>query len=110
MGGTLALTDGRVPLTKGFFDRALTYIFDQAAVGSVSLLLDGKPYVTVRCDDFPYLGVWSVEATHPFVCLEPWYGRCDAEGYTGELKDREGVGTLPAWESWEKSYSITIGE
>ena len=110
LGGTLALTDGRVPLTKGFFDRALTYIFDQAAVGSVSLLLDGKPYVTVRCDDFPYLGVWTVENTHPFVCLEPWYGRCDAEGYTGELKDREGVVTLPAWESWEKSYSITIGE
>ena len=110
LGGTLALTDGRVPLTKGFFDRALTYIFDQAAVGSVSLLLDGKPYVTVRCDEFPYLGVWTVENTHPFVCLEPWYGRCDAEGYTGELKDREGVVTLPAWESWEKSYSITIGE
>ncbi len=108
--GELKLADGQVPLTKGLFDTALTYIFDQAQVGSVSLLLDGKPYVTVCCDDFPYVGVWTMEKTHPFVCLEPWYGRCDEEGYTGELKDREGVVALPGQESWERSYSITIGE
>lgn len=107
--GDLKLENGCVPLTKGFFDTALTYIFDQAQVGSVSLLLDGKPYVTVECDDFPYLGVWTMEETHPFVCLEPWYGRCDTSGYNGELKDRAGVVALPGWQSWEKSYTITIG-
>lgn len=108
--GDLKLENGRVPLTKGFFDTALTYIFDKAQVGSVSLLLDGKPYVTLQCDDFPYLGVWTMEETHPFVCLEPWYGICDTPGYTGELKDRAGVVALPGWQSWKKSYAIMIGE
>ncbi|MCB7318455.1 aldose 1-epimerase family protein [Lacrimispora sp. 210928-DFI.3.58] len=106
--GILKLKDGRVPLTKGFFDTALTYMIDEAQVSSASLLVDGKPYVTVVCDHFPYFGVWTMEATHPFVCLEPWYGICASEGYEGELKDRRGVISLPAWETWQKSYTIRI--
>ena len=83
--------------------------FDDAQVSSVSLLLDGRPYVTMGCDDFPYLAVWTIEDTHPFVCLEPWYGICASEGYKGELKDRKGIISLPGWESWSKSYTIQVG-
>lgn len=106
--GTLKLTEGQTPLTRGFFNKALTYMFDDGQVGSVSLLLDGKPYVTVGCGGFPYLGVWTMEETHPFVCLEPWYGLCAPEGFTGELKDRPGVISLEPWGSWNKSYTIEI--
>lgn len=106
--GELKLSEGKVPLTEGFFDRALTYIFDEAQVSSMGLLVDGSPYVTVECSEFPYLGVWTMEATHPFVCLEPWYGICASEGYQGELKDRRGIVSLAGWESWKKSYSITV--
>jgi len=49
-----------------------------------------------------------MEKTHPFVCLEPWYGVCDSKDFTGELKDRQGVQSLNAWETWEKGYSIRI--
>ena len=106
--GNLKLSEGRVPLTKGFFDTALTYMFDEAQVSSVSLILDGSPYVTLECDDFPYLGIWTMEATHPFVCLEPWYGICASDGYKGELKDRRGIISLPGWENWQKSYQIRV--
>ena len=99
--GTLQLKDGQVPITKGFFDTALTYMFDDGQVSSVGLLVDGKPYVTVSCGGFPYLGVWTMEATHPFVCLEPWYGICAPDGYAGELKDRPGMQKLNAWGTWE---------
>lgn len=108
LAGTLALQEGKVPVTKGFFDRALTYIFDGGQVKSAGLLADGAPYVTVLCDGFPYLGVWTIEATHPFVCLEPWYGVCDNKGYAGELKDRDGVVKLAPWSNWERSYTIRI--
>ena len=106
--GVLKLTEGRVPLTKGFFDTALTYMFDEAQVSSVSLIVDGSPYVTLECSDFPYLGIWTMEATHPFVCLEPWYGICASDGYKGELKDRRGIISLPGWENWQKSYQIRV--
>lgn len=106
--GDLKLSEGRVPLTKGFFDTALTYMFDEAQVSSVSLIVDGSPYVTLECSDFPYLGIWTMEATHPFVCLEPWYGICASDGYKGELKDRRGIISLPGWENWQKSYRIRV--
>ncbi|MCB6928904.1 aldose 1-epimerase family protein [Enterocloster bolteae] len=106
--GNLKLSEGRVPLTKGFFDTALTYMFDEAQVSSASLMVDGSPYVTLECSDFPYLGIWTMEATHPFVCLEPWYGICASDGYKGELKDRRGIISLPGWENWQKSYQIRV--
>ena len=106
--GNLKLSEGRVPLTKGFFDTALTYMFDEAQVSSVSLMVDGSPYVTLECSDFPYLGIWTMEATHPFVCLEPWYGICASDGYKGELKDRRGIISLPGWENWQNSYQIRV--
>lgn len=106
--GSLKLKDGQVPVTKGFFDQVLTYMFDGAQISSVGLLVDETPYVTIDCGDFPYLGVWTIEATHPFVCLEPWYGLCAPDGYKGELKDRPGIQKLEAWGTWEKSYSIRI--
>ena len=106
--GSLKLKDGQVPVTKGFFDQVLTYMFDGAQISSVGLLVDETPYVTIECGDFPYLGVWTIEATHPFVCLEPWYGLCAPDGYKGELKDRPGIQKLEAWGTWEKSYSIRI--
>ena len=106
--GNLKLSEGRVPLTKGFFDTALTYMFDEAQVSSVSLMVDGSPYVTLECSDFPYLGIWTMEATHLFVCLEPWYGICASDGYKGELKDRRGIISLPGWENWQKSYQIRV--
>ena len=106
--GNLKLSEGRVPLTKGFFDTALTYMFDEARVSSVSLMVDGSPYVTLECSDFPYLGIWTMEATHPFVCLEPWYGICASAGYKGELTVRRGIISLPGWENWQKSYQIRV--
>lgn len=107
--GGLALCDGKVPLTQGFFDDVLTYIFDQGQVNRVSLLLpDSKPYVTVHCSGIPYLGVWTMEKTHPFVCLEPWYGRCSDDGFSGELKDREGIVCLGVGEGFQADYVIEI--
>ncbi len=93
----------------GFFDRALTYIFDKGRVRAVSLLLaDGQPYVTVHCPHIPFLGVWTMEKTHPFVCLEPWFGRCDAKGYQGELGDREGEMRLAPGQTFAADYVIRV--
>jgi len=107
--GTLLLDNGKAALKKGFFEQTLTYIFDQGQVGSVSLLLPGgKPYVTLECKGIPYLGVWTMEETHPFVCLEPWFGRCADIGFTGELKNRTGIMSLAPGEVFEAGYIIEI--
>lgn len=110
LGGTLPVGDGKVPLTKGFFADVLTYIFDQGQIEKISLLLSGEPFVTVSCKGFPYTAVWTVEETHPFVCLEPWYGRCAEKGFRGDLKDREGIRTLEKGEVFSAEYTIEVHE
>ena len=56
-------------------------------------------------------GVWSKpKADAPFVCLEPWIGRCDNVGFDGELKDKYGEQHLKAGETFQAGYTITIGE
>ena len=61
--------------------------------------------------DTPLVALWSPAKAHPdcpFVCIEPWYGRCDAVGFDGELQDREWIQKLGSKEVFDVSYSIII--
>ena len=68
---------------------------------------DKTPYVVIHSEGFPYFGVWT-KPNAPFVCLEPWQGRCDVDGYTGELKDKDGILKLGAGKAEEFCYVIEI--
>ena len=99
---------GILPLTDGIFDGdALVIEGNQAQ--QVSLLKpDGTEYLSVSFDA-PLFGIWSPPKKHaPFVCIEPWYGRCDPVGYEGELKDREWGNFLESGAVFETSYKISI--
>lgn len=102
----LALTDGAVTFTPGFFDKC-TYMVEGAQTGKVSLLdREGEPYVTVRFDT-PLFAVWSPEGKDaPFVCIEPWYGRCDAVDFEGSLAERAYENALAPGGAFMASYSM----
>lgn len=104
----LPLDQGKVYFTEGFFDKC-TYMVEGRQTEEVSLLdRDGKKYVTVKFDT-PLFAVWSPEGKNaPFVCIEPWYGRCDATDFSGELKDRDYENVLEQGGSFETSYEICI--
>ena len=51
------------------------------------------------------LGVWQAKDA-PFVCIEPWHGLADRDGYDGEFKDREGIVRLAPGEAFHCSLSI----
>lgn len=104
----LKLEKGRSIITKEYFDET-TYIFEDNQISEVSLVKpSGEKYVTVRFD-MPILAVWSKErADAPFVCLEPWCGRCDRMDFNGNLEDREYNTVLEAGEVFNNVYSIEI--
>ena len=68
---------------------------------------NGEVYVTVSFDA-PVFGIWSSSPDAPFVCIEPWYGRCDREEYTGEYADRDWTQHLEPGEVFNASYTIEI--
>lgn len=67
-----------------------------------------KPYVKVSFDA-PLFGVWSPDCCEaPFICIEPWWGRCDAVGFDGTLEQREYGNHLEAGQEFRASYQIEI--
>lgn len=105
----LPLQAGKAELTPGFFDRC-TYIIEGRQCGSVGLEDPaGRRYVTLRFDT-PLFAVWSPEEKNaPFVCIEPWYGRCDAEDFTGDLYAREFTNLLAPGETFTGGYEMLFG-
>lgn len=102
----LALAGGEVRFTPGFFDKC-TYMVEGAQTGEVSLLdRDGEAYVIVRFDA-PLFAVWSPEGKDaPFVCIEPWYGRCDAVDFEGSLAERAYENVLAPDGTFAASYGM----
>lgn len=67
-----------------------------------------KPYITIRMN-CPLFGIWSSSSDAPFVCIEPWYGRCDKDGFNGSLEHRKYQNKLNINEEFNANYSIIIG-
>lgn len=104
---TFKLDDGFLKIADNLFEFDALVIENQGISG-VSLCDENKnPYVTVHMD-VPIFGVWSINESAPFVCIEPWYGRCDRVGYDGELKDREYVNSLNPQKTFNSCYQIEI--
>lgn len=105
----LVLKNGMHCITEHFFDES-AYVIEDSQVSEVSLVNpEGEAYITV-CFDAPLVGIWSPEKKHaPFICIEPWYGRCDKETFAGTLEEREWSNCLKAGEVFEKSYDIYVG-
>lgn len=104
----LFLQNGFLPLEKALFDKG-AYVFEHGQIKSLSITKpDRMPYVTMECPQFPMMGIWSPAGSEAFVCLEPWFGRVDDEGFTGELKEKPGEQELEAGGTREISYSMTF--
>jgi galactose mutarotase-like enzyme len=104
------LQKGYLPITEDLFDKdALVVEHDQAH--QVSLCRqDGEPYLSVTMSA-PLFGVWSPpKKKAPFICIEPWYGRCDAEGFTGDLTERTWAQTIAPGETWQADFTIAVYE
>ena len=100
---TLSLQDGLVPWKADIPD---TWIFEDHQVQSVGIVLpDGKPFVSLHCAAFPMLAVWA-NPKGPFICLEPWFGRADDEGFTGTIDRKKDMQTLGCGEKKAISYTI----
>lgn len=102
-----ALRNGALPVTDDLFDNDALVIEGNQAHSVALARPDGVPYLTVDFDA-PLFGIWSPpKKKAPFICIEPWYGRCDSVDFTGDFKERE-WGQKLTGEAFEASYRITV--
>lgn len=100
---------GVMPLDDHTFDIG-AYIIGDSQVCRVDLVsTTGLRCVSLEFDT-PLVGLWAPSAKDvPFVCIEPWYGRCDRVGFTGEFSERDCVNSLSPGQVFRASYTITGG-
>lgn len=82
-------------------------IFDRLKSRSVTYGSDAGPRIRVNFPDAPYLGVWTKPGA-PFVCIEPWHGITDPQGFTGDFKDKPGVFVLAPGKSLATTMNIAL--
>lgn len=102
------LENGKLALTEHLFDRDALVIEGNQTDTAALCGKDGMRYLTVTMDA-PLFGIWSPPGKQaPFVCIEPWYGRCDNENFTGTLEEREWGNQIDPGQVWNASYTIEI--
>lgn len=107
--GTYELEQGGyLAVTEHLFD-CDTLVLEDYQTNTVSICRpDKSPYVTVTMENVPVWGIWTRSPKAPFICIEPWYGRCDRTGFSGDLTEREWGNMIRPGESFEASYKITV--
>ena len=101
--------DGLLPLTRETFDSIDTIMLQDAQIARVTLHRnDGSSWLSLSFDA-PVVGIWSPPAKNaPFICLEPWYGRCDRAGYEGDYREKDWINCLAPGERFSSVYTIDI--
>ncbi len=114
-GGLAGFIHNVYQLDKGMINTTMELFAEDALVledkqaDEVSLVTPaGEVYLTVKFD-MPLVGIWSPPGKEaPFVCIEPWCGRCDGVDFKGELQDREYGNELDAGECFETGFEILV--
>ncbi|AIK35669.1 LACX protein [Bacillus pseudomycoides] len=98
-----------LPLTYDLFKND-ALIFENMNTNEISIRSHKhNKFVKVAFEGFPFVGVWTLENDAPFLCIEPWYGIADEVEPAKDFKEKKGVQSLQANETFTCRYSITIG-
>lgn len=100
------LTEGRLALHPHLFDADALVIENNQTNTAALCRKDGSRYLTVTMDA-PLFGIWSPPGKEaPFICIEPWYGRCDGEDFQGTLEERKWGNHIAPGQIWKAEYVI----
>jgi galactose mutarotase-like enzyme len=82
-------------------------IFDRIASRTVTYGSDIGPRIALSFPGVPYLGVWTKPGAN-FICIEPWHGIADPQGFTGDLQDKPGSLIVPPGGTATVAMSISV--
>ncbi len=84
------IEDGRtLQLRDDLFEQD-ALIWDAVRARSVRYGAETGPQLRVDFADTPMLGIWTKPGA-AYVCIEPWHGIADPEGFTGDFTAKPGV-------------------
>lgn len=88
-----------------FADDAL--IFDRPASRSLTYGVKGGPQVQIDFPNMPHLALWTKPGAG-YLCIEPWQGHSDPQGFSGDFKDKLGTIAVSPGKSHDFTMRIAI--
>ena len=105
----LPLENHRAVMTPEFFDGS-TYIIEHPTTKEIGVEDPAGNRILSVLFDMPIVALWSPPGKNaPFLCIEPWFGRCDAADFEGSLEERAFNNALDAGKTFETSYTMRFG-
>jgi len=86
-----------------FADDAI--IFDHLASRRLSYGAEKGPRIEIEFPGMPYLGVWTKPGAG-FICIEPWHGIADPQGFGGDFAAKPGIALLAP--GTERTFAMSI--
>ena len=81
-----------LPLSDALFDRDALCFLDCAS-RSLTFIDASGASITMEYESFQHVGLWTRPGA-PFLCLEPWTGYSDPDGFTGDLFEKPSMRVL----------------
>ena len=94
-----------LPLTKELFRQDALVLKDLQSDAVTLASAKTKHGLDFYFQGFPYLGLWAAPGAD-FVCIEPWCGIADSVNSTQQLIEKEGIQSLPAGASFERTWQV----
>lgn len=100
------VVDRVLTLTDDLFaDDAL--VFDPVRSTWVRYGAEDGPQLRVDFPGMPKLGIWTKPGAS-FVCIEPWDGIADPEGFAGDIFDKPGIHRVAPGQPHRAAMSVTL--
>jgi len=81
---------GRALMLDASLFRADALVWTDLASRSVHYGAPGGASLDLQFPDSPMLGMWQVPGAH-YICIEPWQGYADPQGFDGEFINKPGL-------------------
>jgi galactose mutarotase-like enzyme len=88
-----------------FLEDAL--IFDRIESRRLWYGAPSGPRIQVDFPDTPCLGVWTKPGAN-FICIEPWHGYADPEGFSGDFRTKPGIFIVRPGENKRCAMTISL--
>jgi galactose mutarotase-like enzyme len=99
--------DGRIlPLRDDLFSND-ALIWDPVRSRRVTYGAPNGPQLDIAFPDTAKLGIWTKPGAR-FLCIEPWHGIADPDGFTGEFRDKPGIFEIAPGGSWICALHVTL--
>ena len=108
-GGEPSPVQGRVLLLSESLFTADAMIWTDLASRSLSYGAEGGAWLDVAFPDTAMLGLWQVPGAR-YICIEPWQGHADPEGFTGDMREKPGMVMLEPGASHSIRMNLTVRE